>query len=78
MTLREKIELCLRAEPDPAKAAILVMGMIEMHGPEVSGTGWVEDDPVLTGGNEEWAPFCEACDRADAILKEAGVEPVES
>lgn len=71
MNLREKIELCLRAEADPAKAAILVMGMLEMRGPELSGNGWVDDDPVLLGDDGHFGPFNAACDQAAELLRAA-------
>ena len=70
MTLREKIEACIRAESDPAKAAILVMGMIEMQGPEVSD-GWVENDPALVGGDGRWESFNNACEQAQALVAAA-------
>lgn len=73
MTLREKIELCIRAETDPAKAAILVMGMVEMHGPEVSER-WVENDVVLAGADSRWLTFNAACDQATRILDNELVE----
>jgi hypothetical protein len=75
LTLREKIILCLREQPDVEKAAILIIGMIDLEGPELSMGFWVEDDPVLTA--DFWNPFEEARKTAHRLVLAAqkGTQP---